>query len=134
LRSSNSTINFLPSSVAWCNGVFFLLSVQLTDATLDSLDCNLQTPIFLAIEQGHDFIVHALLNYGASIKTADRNRQTPLHLAARKGMVTTANDLVILLSREYTDALLRSSNSTINFLPSSVAWCNGVFFLLSVLI
>jgi ankyrin repeat protein len=55
LRSSNSTINFLPSSVAWCNGVFFLLSV---------------------------------------IKTADRNRQTPLHLAARKGMVTIANDLI----------------------------------------
>lgn len=56
---------------------------------------NNKTPLFFAIENGHDEIADYLIENGANIKlTLDPNKQTPLHFAARFGRTNIIKKLL----------------------------------------
>jgi cytohesin len=60
-------------------------------ADLDVWDCNNQTPLHFASEQGHVAVVSVFLNEGACQDIRDHNHQTPLHLAAKQGHVAVVS-------------------------------------------
>ncbi|MFV0948936.1 ankyrin repeat domain-containing protein [Wolbachia endosymbiont of Nasonia giraulti] len=65
------------------NVVKALLAAQGIDVNLQNQ--SQETPLHLAIKEGNEKIVEALLNKGADVNLRDKSESTPLHLAIKKG-------------------------------------------------
>ena len=57
------------------------------------------TPLIIAVLQGHEMVVRALMEFGADINKATDNGWTPLSIAAQEGhtaIVQILNDAVLV--------------------------------------
>lgn len=56
--------------------------------------CRQQTPLLLAVSQGHEAIVERLLKSGAGVNVQDEDGDTPLHVALIKRSALRGTELV----------------------------------------
>nr|XP_022319766.1 transient receptor potential cation channel subfamily A member 1-like isoform X2 [Crassostrea virginica] len=68
-----------------------------SDSELNEQDSEGQTPLLLAVKEGHYNIVKVLLSWGADIAIRDKNLCSVIHIAARKGCI---NIIKILLEHD----------------------------------
>ena len=54
-------------------------------ASIEAMNTDDNTPLHLAIENGHSHIVELFLEHDAPVEAMDKNSNTPLHLAAKCG-------------------------------------------------
>jgi ankyrin repeat protein len=69
----------------------------------DSKDKNSRTPLFWAVENGHEAVVKLLLKKGSEVEMESRGGSTPLQLAALNGHEGVEQLLVIHGSSEPED-------------------------------
>lgn len=76
---------------------------------LDLGNKNAQTPLHIAVSEGHRRVVSELIRAGANISLQDAERRTPLHLAVIK---ERPEILEILLDEKYGESVIHQADGT----------------------
>ena len=81
------TFGFLYSDLIYLLDYLNQLAKLLLDqglCSVDPLNNRRQTPLILAVSQGHDALVELLVDSGADVKTVDEDGDTGIHVACLK--------------------------------------------------
>ena len=95
-------------------------------APLDSINEQINTPLHVAILNGHDFLSDFLIRKGAKINETNIDNSTPLHIAAEKGFIEVVKNLI------NHGALLEPREKN-GFTPLHLAAKNGWYLIVECL-
>jgi len=93
--------------------------VQEARASVDLQNSDLNTPLHLAAEEGHEAVLRYLVEGRAQVNLQNKSRHTPLHRAAANGHEAACRFLVLSAGAQ-VDALSKNSNT-----PLMLATGNG---------